>query len=253
MSKWWETSTTELFFSKTLQCQLGFTGENCQCTPKSCRSFFNSDPTLPSGNYVLYDKTGQSLKAYCDFTIDSGKVWTLVMSYTSGNNSHYQKQPLRNNFPRNENEVNWGDYRLSKTRMATIQNDTTHWRMTCNYNTQSIADKVDYLRVKHVAYYVLSHNSALYPDNDRCTSVENLNIRGDFCSNCSVAITQDPNDMLYINNYYNEVSSCDWQYPGGYHICGHFGEFNFGFYECVNTYFRCSSSSSSTTQMWFGS
>ena len=177
------------------------------------------------------------------------------MSYTLGNNAHYSDQPLRNDNPRNENEANWEDYRLSKSRMLIIQNETTHWRMTCNYNTQSIADKIDYLRVNNAMLEMLNYDSNDYPTNNRCKMVEYLNIRGGSCSQCSVAISQSTG-MLSINNYYNDVSSCDWRYPNGYHLCTsprYLGEYNFGAYVCINRSFRCTLSSSTTTQMWFGS
>ena len=235
------------------KCQPGFTGENCQHTPKSCRNLYSSDPTLPSGKYTLYDGTDTSFKAYCDFTIESGKVWTLVMSYTFGNNPNYWRKPLFDDNARNENEANWVDYRLSKARMATIQNDTTHWRITCNYDTKSITDGIDYLRVKNTVVNMLTYDADQVPVNERCLRVEYLNIRGTSCTDCTLALIQRPTWMLFTSKGRNQNSACDWQYPNGYATCGGLTEENFGGYECHNSHFRCTASSSSTTQMWFGS
>lgn len=231
-------------------CPPFVSGENCQHAPKSCRALYDLDSSLPSGKYTMYDATGSGFKAYCDFTIDAGKVWTLVMSYAFGNNQHYIRTPLLYDNPRSEDEPNWEDYRLSKAHMAGVESDTTEWRITCNYNTQSISDRVDQVRVKNTAVNMLSYDAETIPVlSERCIQAEYLNIRGTSCSSCTVALIQTSVWMIFTNPSRNKVGGCDWQYPNGHGEC----EENFGGYECHNPEFRCTSSSSATTQMWYGS
>ena len=225
-------------------------GERCELVPKSCRTIYDANPTSQSGVYTLFDDLNQSFPAYCDFNLHDGKVWTLVQSFSLANIlPDYRYQPLSADHPRNtENPENWQDYRLAKARFRSIQQNSTHFRITCNYDTQSIKDMVDYVRLKTSVVDFLIHNT----DNaaEKCILVEYLNIRGGSCTDCTLALMQTSSTNIYTSTYSNSNNKCDWQYPYGRLSCEH----NFGFYNCgTNSKNRCISSSSATTNTWYGS
>ena len=89
--------------------------------------------------------------------------------------------------------------------------------------------------------------------NGSCILVEQINIRGQSCENCTALIGQggQKNYGLHSDSYY--PSSFDWEFlPTGRNAFVAPGEDHFGLYECVNPAPRCSSSPSSTTQTWCG-
>ena len=225
-------------------------GERCEIAPKSCRGFYDVNPNIKSGVYILNDDLGNSFPAYCDFRLDAGKVWTLAQSFSHGNILLYRAVPLTVDNPRNVGKPEeWADYRLSKSRFSSIQKNTTHMRITCNYNMQSIDDKVDYLRFKNGLVDYLSYDADLVSPSDRCIMMEYFNLRGGSCTDCTVALVQTAKWNVFTNPGRNIVAGCDWQYPNGHASC----EESFGGYECYNTAHRCCSSSAATTQTWYGS
>ena len=205
-------------------------------------------PNSQSGVYTLFDDLGESFPAYCDFTRHDGKVWTLVQSFSLGNVGLYQKSQLFKDNPRNiENPESWEDYRLSKARFSSIQKNSTHFRITCNYNGQSYADMVDYMRLKNDVVDFLTYNTD--DVTDKCTLVEYLNIRGGSCTDCTLAIVQSSAWNIFTNPSRNIAYGCDWNYPNGHASC----EENLGGYECYHPDYRCTTSSTSTTNTWYGS
>ena len=230
-------------------CPKYVAGNRCEFPPKSCRAIYDASPGKVSGVYTLFDDSGQTFLAYCDFTMHDGKAWTLVQSFSFSNLAHFHKSPLFLDNPRNvENPESWNDYRLSKARFSSIQNNTTHFRITCNYNTQSIQDMVDYMRLKNDVVDFLTYNIAT--TTNKCTLVEYLNIRGGSCTDCTLAIIQNSNWNIYTSPAENARHNCDWQYPHGY---SSFYEENLGGYETYSSEYRCTSSSTSTTNDWYGS
>ncbi len=229
-------------------CPQYIRGERCEISPKSCRALYDVNPSSQSGVYLLFDDLDQSFPAYCDFTMYDGKVWTLVQSFSLGNAGLYRQKQLTLDNPRNvENPESWEDYRLSKGRFSSIQKNTTHFRITCNYNTQSIEDMIDYLRLKNDVVDFLTYDTGSV--TDKCILVEYLNIRGGSCTDCTVGIVQDSSWNIFTNPGRNVQYNCDWQYPNGHLSC----EESLGGYECYNTEYRCTSSSISTTNTWYGS
>ena len=87
--------------------------------------------------YRLYDSSSNSFPAYCDFKSEPGFAWTLVMSWANKNRawSAFWSTPFNKNAPVNENSLIWNMYRLSLTRMRSLQAHSTHWRATCSYPT----------------------------------------------------------------------------------------------------------------------
>ena len=48
------------------------------------------------------------------------------------------RKPLSINYPVNENPPNWFHYRLTKDRMRSLSDVSTHWRATCSYDKYGI-------------------------------------------------------------------------------------------------------------------
>ena len=224
-------------------------GKNCEFPPKSCRAIYDVNPGLESGVYTLYDDSGATFPAYCDFAMHDGKVWTLVQSFSFGNLAHFHRSAFFRDNPRNiENPESWEDYRLSKARFSSIQNNATHFRMTCNYNTQSIQDMVDYMRLKNNVVDFLTYDS--YKASVTCIMVEYLNIRGGSCTDCTLAIMHNTNWNIYTSPAENANRKCGWQYVG---VPASTYEEHLGGYETYSSHYRCTSSSTSTTNAWYGS
>ncbi|XP_028413919.1 uncharacterized protein LOC114536766 [Dendronephthya gigantea] len=225
---------------------LGIRGERCEDLPKSCRSIYDANPGSQSGVYTLYDDLNQAFRSFCDFTLVDGKVWTLVQSFSRGNRVYYKKKQLFINNPRSQANPAFNDFRLPKATFTSIQKNSTHFRITCNYDPHTFADTIDYVRLKTSTVDFLTYNSDHV--TDKCILVEYLNIRGGSCTDCTVAIMQTSVYNIYTSVYVNSNYGCDWQYPNGHATCE-----NLGGYDCYNNNYRCSSSSTSTSNTWYGS
>ena len=94
-------------------------------------------------------------------------------------------------------------------------------------------------------YDILAHDSRTYT----CPKIDLINIRGANCTDCSVWLLNRETEQLHIDSFYDK--GCDFRAVDA-EACGYFGEDNFGYYGCINSAFRCSSSPSSTTQWWIG-
>ena len=124
----------------------------------------------------LYDTSGNSFPAYCDFKSEPGFAWTLVMSWANKYRalSTFQSNTFKKNTPVNENSLIWNMYRLSLTRMRSLQAHSTHWRATCSYPTHGV-DFTDYVRGNFKDLNIVEY----LKDGKPCKKVELLNIRGD--------------------------------------------------------------------------
>ena len=78
-------------------------------------------------------------------TSEPGMVWTLIESFALSQKEKYKDKDFAENFPVNENNFNWNDYRLSLSAMQHIKSHSTHWRATCNYDKDGFI-KTDYIR-----------------------------------------------------------------------------------------------------------
>ena len=185
---------------------------------------------------------------FCDFDFISTNAWTLVQSYQLHNKESFEHQPFTMDFSVNATSPCWDVYRLSKFRMESIQDDSGKFRVTCNYDTDGVVYR-DYLQVAINQLDILTFLSV-----DSYILVEQINIRGQSCNNCTAFIFQGSGSkyILHSDSYFFTGPGCEFQPTGGLH-CGGLGEDNFDAYLCVNPAHRCFSSPSSTTQTWFGS
>ena len=191
--------------------------------------------------YRIYDDAGNNFPAYCDFKSEPGTAWTLVMSWA---NKHrllpaLRDKPFKNNAPVNENAHNWNLYRLSLTRMRSLQSHSTHWRATCSFPTHGV-DFTDYIRGKFKDFNIVD-----FIGSAQCKKVEYVNIRGHIGIHLTARFWQQNGAMLHIDS---SDSGCNFDPRSG----SVSSEDNFGFYGAINPKFRCTEGDLSTTQWWFG-
>ena len=143
----------------------------------------------------------------------------------------------------NQNSFTWNKFRLSWMTMNSTLSHSTHFRATCNFNTDGLV-KTDYLRAKTTELNILLLKGGA------CVTSEYINIRGYDCHNCLVYMIQHPTWHLHTDSHYGG-SNCQFKSAQNGSIGGG-GEDNFGYYGVVNPLHRCSSRNNSTTQWWFG-
>ena len=217
------------------KCPDGYTGNRCSHRIKSCRGY--KFGTRVAGKYTLVRVDKTPYEVFCDFEINSSMTWTLIQSYQRD-----QKMIALSFNATNQNNISWNDYRLSKTRMRSIQMHSTKWRVTCQYQEQGncsdvvrgFNDKMDILK-----------------DTYGCSVVEYISVRNHSCSNCTVFFWQDRDYPLH---FYSEekapINSCEFHVHDENQTCAdYFGSYS---YYCIDTAQCCSASPTSTTQIWFG-
>ena len=159
----------------------------------------------------------------------------------------YTRQALFTNEPMSPEVPNWEAYRLQLDRMKGLRSESTHWRITCNLNLASVVDYRDYVRAKFKDFDLLTHKNG---GKKTCELVDYINVHGHDCKNCTAVWYQSAEYILTHKSYEN---LCDFaRAPGSIQVNGRNSEQNFGRYEVYNPNFRCTSSSSATTNYWFG-
>ena len=140
------------------------------------------------------------------------------------------------NYPVNENAPNWFLYRLTKDRMRSLSDVSTHWRATCGYDKHGINNYRDYIRGKTADVNIFALVGTT------CIKTELINVRG------HTGIHQTA--MYHSSSYLPHVESTS----GGcqFSVSGLSSEDNFGYYGTKNPMFTCSRNAASTTQWWFG-
>lgn len=199
--------------------------------------------TSSNGIFNIVDQFNNSLPVYCDFHSEPGFAWTLIQSHSLQNKDLFNgKAFYLHNVPTNEDTPEWNSYRLSKSRMQSIRDVSSHWRATCNFLTDKINCR-DYNRASFA-----ENDFFAVPDiNARCALYEFVNIRGNMCRNCTAYSPYGPSFGYHIDSWW-QPAECDFDgRPGGIE-----DEDNFGEYGHVNSAFRCSSSLTSTTEFWIG-
>ena len=221
-------------------CPPGYSGEYCQHGPhKSCRGYVNGSRV--SGTYKVLDNNMNPFDVFCHFDSNSTMAWTLVQSYLLRNTSFKELSFLLDS-PVNENEPRWDAYRVSKSRMQSIQDDSNELRMTCKYDTDGMVYR-DYVQATKSQVDIMIAPAP--SQHFTCVVVDTINVRGHSCSKCLVFLAR-----LYPYTMHFTFG-CNFS-PNGSYFCGGLGEDNFGFYDCINPAHRCSSSPTATTQTWLG-
>ena len=151
------------------------------------------------------------------------------------------------NSPVNEDTPRWDKYRLSKSIMQSIQDDSNQFRITCRYETDGVV-YIDYLRATRERFDIMKS----YPSYAlRCKFVEYINIGGQNCSKCTVVIHQGPLHVHGVASSNPDTTKCEFKAISSPQ-CERRGETYFGWYDCYGSENRCTSSPTATTQTWLG-
>ncbi|CAH3143620.1 unnamed protein product, partial [Pocillopora meandrina] len=191
--------------------------------PTSCLDYLLKGASA-CGMYRLYDSSGNSFPAYCDFKSEPGFAWTLVMSWANKNRgwSAFRSTPFNENAPVNENSLIWNMYRLSLTRMRSLKAHSTHWRATCSYPTHGI-DFTDYIRGNFKDFNIVD-----FIGSGQCKKVEFVNIRGHSGLHLTVRFWQVAKSYLLHTD--SRSSSCNFNARSGSVSSGDY----FGYYQTIN-------------------
>ncbi|XP_068676476.1 uncharacterized protein [Montipora foliosa] len=229
---------------------------NCTCSPKyigrlcnkerskSCKEQIQRNRRSLSGVYQLFDAETNSLfDEYCDFTSEDGFFWSLIESFSLANKDEIRRKPFFKDYPVNQDNFDWNRFRLSKSRMNITAIQSSHLRVTCNFNIDGL-NYTDYLRAR------LSEIDIINLKSIGCKEHEYINIRGYSCYNCTTHFHQGRNFHAHIDSYNTPREECNAYFPDSVAEGG--GEDNFGLYDAVNPLHRCSSNGNSTTQWWVG-
>ena len=228
-------------------CANGFFGKLCQKkSPTSCKQLqLQAKKPKMSTTYTLFDPARKSFyQTFCDFTSENGFVWTLLESFSLANRKYFKSRSFLQDYPMNENSFKWNKFRLSLPIMNSTLSYSTHFRATCNFNTDGLVT-TDYLRAKTANLNILQLISNL------CVKMEYINIRGYDCYNCTALMIQRINWHLHTDSYHGP-KSCQFTSAANGSISLPGGEDNFGEYYAINPLHRCTSANHSTTQWWFG-
>ena len=123
--------------------------------------------------------------------------------------------------------------------MVDIMQVSTHWRATCQF-PKYMVDYRDYMRGKFESFKILN-----FKGNKVCKDIEYIDIRGHTGQNVTVVFWQNDAMMLHTDS---NKRRCTFTASSG----SANSEDNFGYYKSTNQLFRCTESSTATTQYWFG-
>lgn len=127
-------------------------------------------------------------------------------------------------------------------RIRSIRNISTHWRATCNFTTAGVNYR-DYWRVSLESLDLLVEGNTAF-----CCFSELANVRGYGCPNCTILVGYYKDEALHVDSWYGNAFRCEFQARTG----GVKSEDNFRYYKAFNPAFRCTSTMSSTTEIWLG-
>ena len=179
------------------------------------------------------------MTVYCDMTSEPGAAWTLIESFSLKNKGleQFNNHPLQINVPVNEMSPNWNLYRMGLSQMTHLKSQASHWRVTCSFPDHGV-DYTDYVRAKFADFDIMT-----FTGSGVCKHVEYVNIRGHQCVQCNAKWWHDVGP-----HFDSSAGGCQFVATTG----ALSSEDNFGLYSVVNNKFRCSSTTSSTTNWWFG-
>ena len=211
-------------------CAKSYFGNNCQKQAQSCYDYRSSSK---SGWHYLADDTNTPFLAYC--YIGSTIAYTLAFSYSFNNNHIYKSKPLYIDFER-DNGQNFSDYRLSLARMNFIKKKprAKTWVLSCNYDTVGLSLN-DYFRTS------FSYLDFMSLKGTGCYTYHQVNLIGKSSRWLMKAnFSQSDDKTLHM-----KTQGCSWDlsFSQNYDL--------FGLYQNKHPQFKCSSSDTSNTQLWF--
>ena len=166
---------------------------------------------------------------YCNFTSESGFEWTLFKSYSLQNKTVFKDKALYlHDLPISEYFLK--SYRLSKSRMKSVRNVSTHWRATCNFPMDGVDFQV-YIRSS-----LAENDKFAVPGLGRYAWYEHVDILGNRCKNCKAYSLYSASCDYDIDSWHGkEDLGCDFDGRPHGEIDN---EDNFGFYFTHSPFFR---------------
>ena len=237
-------------------CPDGYFGKGCKQPFRSCQDYSNS--SLKSGLYKVVDFDKTVYEVYCHF--DSNGSWTLVQSYNAVNGSENTtfrqlRETLTKNLSISENIVIWNGYRLRKSRMKSVQNNSAFLLFTCDYEKCRHIYQSDYLQIS-LENIKKNGNVAdvLELDGQTCNiTVDNGHGKiGEYdLSDCQIQLHQEQTSTLHVD-IDSTGSLCKFKHASStcsgrrHYFCSSCTN------SCMNQLHRCKQNVNSTTQLWFG-
>ena len=179
---------------------------------------------------------------------EPGSAWTLVESFALKNKAipAFSQRSLKINAPVLPKTPNWNRYRMSLSQMNDLKKQSTHWRVTCDFQAKPVDIYRDYAVARFRNFNVMS-----FEGRNVCKLMKYINIRGHQCAECTagwhahIAHSTYGGNAVHIDS---SLSGCQFTPASG----GTMNEDNFGLYGVTNNKFRCTSSANATTNFWFG-
>ncbi|XP_028410788.1 uncharacterized protein LOC114533469 isoform X2 [Dendronephthya gigantea] len=232
----------------TCECQVGYSGDNCDETIRSCAGYL--DRPRQSGMYKVFDSGNSLYEVYCHFDSD-GRAWTLVQSFSFARRtitgSVFQKT-LSADHPVSENQLQWSGYRLSKARMHSINLDSNYIAFTCNYKKEDEVNSLDYLQISLDDLGNDKDITTNDPNQEVLTFEGRINEKS--LTGCKVKLHQDSKGL---HVHLDHLENCPFS-PERPNVCS--GKFHyFGYFpesSCLMPTHHCTQNVNSTTQLWFG-
>jgi hypothetical protein len=172
---------------------------------------------------------------------EPGSVWTLVMSFTRKNRNidSFRSKAMYEGSPKNDGTPNWANYRMGYPVMLHVKSTTTHWRVTCSFPKYGVNINTAYVRAAFADFDLMGTFWR------KCKKVSHISVMGQSCSKCTAQWTHNDKFTPHIAAI-TQNNPCDIKSDkSGYHY--------FDAYDTYNPNFRCTESSKSTTNYWFGS
>ena len=169
---------------------------------------------------------------------EPGSAWTLVKSFAFKNKTlpAFSRRLLSFNYPVLPDTPNWFAHRMSLTPMNKLKQQSTHWRITCDFQNKPADIHRDYARASFANFDLMTFTGSYV-----CKLMDYINVRGHFCANC----TASWHAYFHLDS---SATGCQFEPTEG----SEYSEDNFGLYFDTNSNFRCTSSPEATTNIWFG-
>ena len=234
----------------TCECRDGYHGDNCDKPIRSCSGYLGRE----SGMYKVVDSSNSLYEVYCHF--DPNAAWTLVQSYSFANRSLDQiKNPLSNNLPLSENDPTWSGYRLSKSRMKSIKDNSNFLQFTCEYEKHRLITQSDYVQIPLQDIKKNDQNVDFLEFRGQTSDISIDGGRGRIgefvLTHCQIWFHQRTNSPLHVH-IRGTVSGCTFSSlscPSDTY--DYFGRYSNSF-DCIKEVHHCIQNDNSTTQLWFG-
>ena len=219
-------------------------------TAQSCLDYAKKSYRT-SGYYLIKtEETGDACHTvYCDMESEPGSAWTLVISFALKNKEtpEFTKTPLKYDAPVRSDTPSWNAYRMSHSQMSHLKKHSTHWQITCDFQSNPVDLRQDYALASFVDFDAMTFEGFAV-----CKMMKYINIRGHQCFDCTApwwaGYDGIPRDSMHVDSSGIVSPDCQFDPVAGSVI----DEDNFGAYVSTNTDFRCTSSRNATTNIWFG-